>query len=96
MIHPDDLAHVRRLLEHGEWSVRVAAARTLARLGEKSDFARLCARLADASWWVRHRAAQALCNLPGVARSELEALARSSTDRFAADALHQALAERPA
>jgi HEAT repeat protein len=96
VIHPDDLAHVRRLLEHGEWAVRVAAARALARLGEKSDFPRLAARLADASWWVRHRAAQALCNLPGVARSELEALARCNADKFAADALIQALAERPA
>ena len=96
LIHPQDLPHARRLLEHEDWPVRVAAVRALGRLGERSDFGRLAAHLADASWWVRHRAAQALCALPGVARNELEALSRALTDRFGADALRQALAEQAA
>ena len=96
VIHPDDLVHVRRLIEHDQWPVRVAAARALARLGERGDVARLVARLGDASWWVRHRAAQALCSLPGLARAELDAIVQASSDRFAADALRQALADRPA
>ena len=92
VIHPEDLAHARRLVEHDAWPVRVAAVRTLGRLGGRADFSRLATRLSDSSWWVRHRAAQALCALPGIARVELEALVPAIADRFAADALRQALA----
>jgi HEAT repeat protein len=62
----------------------------------REDLPRLAVLLADANWWVRHRAAQALCALPGVRREEIRALAASLADRFAADALNQALADLPA
>jgi len=91
--HPEDAAHARRLLGHPEWTVRVAAARALGRFGSAEDFEPLCAVLSDASWWVRYRAAQALCTLMQ-ADSALRALPARLTDRFAADILRQALAER--
>jgi HEAT repeat protein len=94
VIHPDDLHHARRLAQHEDWVVRVAAVRALGRIGERADFALLAASLGDASWWVRHRAAQALCHLPGVVPAELEALIAATADRFAGDALRQALAEQ--
>jgi HEAT repeat protein len=94
--HPVDVAHVRAHLEHPDWVVRVAAAHALRRLGEREDLPRLSRLLADGNWWVRHRAAQALCALPGVALEELRQLRGSLTDRYAADALAQALADRAA
>ena len=94
--HPEDVSHARRLLAHAEWPVRVAAAKALGRFGGREDFERLCVTLADRIWWVRYRAAQALCNLPQVDGAELVAVANRIADRFAADILRQALAERSA
>ena len=94
--HPQDIEHARRLLRHVHWPVRAAAAKALGRLGTEEDFARLRDALGDASWWVRYRAAQALCKLPRVPATELQDLARTLTDRFAADMLRQALAEQGA
>lgn len=92
--HPDDVAHARRLFDHSQWFVRVAAARALGRLGTADDAARLTASLEDRSWWVRYRAAQALCGLPTMDQAALEALGARLTDSFARDMLRQALAER--
>ena len=92
--HPQDVGHARRLLGHPEWFVRVAAARAIGRFGDQDDVARLAAALADPSWWVRYRAAQALCSLPGMGPAELGVLNLRLTDRFAADMLRQAIAER--
>jgi HEAT repeat protein len=94
--HPADAACARERLGHPNWIVRVAAAHALRRLGMREDLPRLAVLLADANWWVRHRAAQALCALPGVRREEIRALAASLADPFAADALNQALADLPA
>jgi hypothetical protein len=92
--HPDDVAHARRLLDHPEWFVRVAAARALGRLGTADDAPRLTASLADRSWWVRYRAAQALCGLATMDASALDSVAAGLTDPFARDMLRQARAER--
>jgi len=94
--HPDDVAHARRLLGHPHWPVRLAAAQALGRLGGAEDFEPLGRLLADASWWVRYRAAQALCSLPQVDLARLRRLHDELDDRFAADALRQALAEKAA
>jgi len=94
--HPEDIEHARRLVKHVHWPVRAAAAQALGRIGGPQDVARLRDALGDASWWVRYRAAQALCALPGVAATELHDLARTVSDRFAADMLKQALAEQVA
>ncbi len=89
-------APVRGLLAHGDWQVRVLAAKALGRIGDASDVDRLTALLADREWWVRYRAAQALVELPWLGRAELDALHASLTDRFAADILGQVLSERSA
>lgn len=91
--HPADAGLARQRLEHPEWIVRVAAARALNRLGSREDLPRLARLLSDGNWWVRRRAAQALCALPGVSPEELRALAASLADRFAGDALAHALAD---
>lgn len=90
---PGDIAHARRLLCHPEWFVRVAAARALGRIGDRHDVAGLTRALRDSSWWVRHRAAQALLQLPGMDAAQISEMAARQTDRYAADMLHQVLAE---
>ena len=84
---------VRGLLAHPDWQVRVLAAKALGRIGDSSDVGRLVALLADREWWVRYRAAQAIADLPWLARAELDALQAGLTDRFAADILAQVIAE---
>jgi hypothetical protein len=94
--HPQDAGYARALLEHAEWPVRLAAVRALGRIGGAEDVERLSAALGDRSWWVRYRAAQALCALPGLDMAWLRELSARLTDRYAADMLRQALAEREA
>jgi hypothetical protein len=89
-----DITYARRLLAHPEWFVRVAAARALGRMGSEDDVPGLTTALRDSSWWVRHRAAQALSQLPDMDPARLADLAARQTDRYAADMLHQILAER--
>ena len=91
---PGDIAYARRLLCHPEWFVRVAAARALGRMGSEDDVPGLTTALRDSSWWVRHRAAQALSQLPEMDTAKLADMAARQTDRYAADMLHQILAER--
>lgn len=88
-----DRPWVRSATRHPAWRVRMAAARALGRIGAMSDLALLLVLLADRSWWVRYRAAQAIVRLPGLARYEVEALRLRASDPFAADILAQALAE---
>lgn len=94
--HPLDAPHARRLVRHEAAPVRVAAARALSRFGGEEDFELLCKALTDPDWWVRYRAAQALCGLPRMDATRLRALADTLADRFGADMLRQALAEREA
>lgn len=94
--HPLDAPHARRLIQHEAASVRVAATRALSRFGGEEDFELLCAALGDRDWWVRYRAAQALCGLPHMDGARLRSLAATLADRFAGDMLRQALAEREA
>ena len=92
--HPDDVDLARAFALHPEWSVRVEAAGALGRLGEREDLHRLVKLLGDSNWWVRYRAAQAIVGLPWAESHKIEHLQRSLPDRFAADALRQAIAER--
>jgi HEAT repeat protein len=89
----DDLETVREYLDHPSWQVRVQAVNVIGRFGSASDYRRLASLLADPEWWVRYRAAQALCALPGTATSTLEQLSVTHTDPFARDMLVQVLAE---
>jgi HEAT repeat protein len=89
-----DLPWVRGAAKHGEWRVRMAAAKALARVGSRSELAVLLELLRDPVWWVRYHAAQALTSLHGLDPGELEMLREGTRDAFASDMLAQALAER--
>jgi HEAT repeat protein len=87
---------VRRFLDHSRWEVRVQAINALARLGTAEDEPRLIVMLSDSEWWVRYRAAQALCALPSANLERLEALGARHSDRFARDIMAHVLSERRA
>jgi HEAT repeat protein len=88
------LPRVRELGGHPDALVRSAAAVALGRIGGDADRAQIVAMMADADWWVRYRAAQALLVLPGHSPERLDALRATLVDRFARDALDHVRAER--
>jgi hypothetical protein len=90
---PRDAPIVRRFLQHPAWQVRVRAAAALERVASTEDLPRLVAALADPEWWVRLRAARTLARLPFLNREQLARLRDSVSDRYARDALTQAIAE---
>lgn len=90
---PTLLPAIRALAVHDDWRVRVQSGRMLGRIGEAADLEILKRLLADAQWWVRYRAAQALVNSPYFTSQERDALPGDASDRFAADMLRQVIAE---
>lgn len=90
---PRDAALVRQFVQHPAWQVRVRAVTALERVASAADLPRLVMALADPEWWVRLRAAGALARLPFLDDEHLARLCDSVSDRFARDALAQAIAE---
>lgn len=89
-----DLPWALGAAKHGEWKVRMAAARALGRIGARGEFNALLDLLRDPVWWVRYHAAQALTGLRGLEPYELDTAHEDLRDAYAADMLAQALAER--
>jgi HEAT repeat protein len=94
MADPRDTPTVRALLSHADPRVRLAAVQGLARLASPEDLPRFTHALSDHAWAVRQAAADALAALPFVDRAWLERLRASVSDRYAAEALGRAIAER--
>jgi HEAT repeat protein len=92
----DHLDTVRDYLRHPAWQVRVQAVNVLGRLGASDDGKAILPLLSDSEWWVRYRAAQALCALPGIELSDLRHLSAQHEDAFARDMLVHVLAEAKA
>jgi HEAT repeat protein len=81
---------------HPAWQVRVAAAIALRRFAAPLDRKLLIDMLADPHWWVRRSAADTLLALPFVNVEDLQKIQRVLPDRYAAEMLQQAIAERAA
>jgi HEAT repeat protein len=81
--------------KHGEWRVRMAAARALGRIGAAAEIPAIVELLRDPVWWVRYHAAQAVTGLKGMTPEELRTVRDNERDHFAADMLAHALAEMP-
>ncbi|MCG2583961.1 HEAT repeat domain-containing protein [Massilia sp. TS11] len=90
---PPLLPRIRALARHPDWHVRVQAAKALGQVGQEADLNLLLTLLMDSQWWVRYRAAQALCRLPFLDPQRLRALAAGSGDRYASDMIEHVLAE---
>lgn len=84
---------VRCYLGHGDWRVRVEAARFLSRFGDAGDIPALQSLLQDAQWWVRYQAAQSLAAMPFFGPAQLRLLRAQSQDAQVAEMLDQVLAE---
>lgn len=82
------------MLSHGDWRVRMNAAKAFGRVGRHEDVPALTCLLSDREWWVRYRSAQVLAGLPFLRRDELQNIASSVKDPYASDMLRQVLAER--
>ena len=91
---PTELPAIRRCCAHPRWHIRMLAAKALGRLGEAQDESLLVDMLRDREWWVRYRSAQALVALPWMRREQAEAIRDAQADRYARDAMDQAIAER--
>ena len=89
-----DVPWLRNAAAHDDWRVRMAAARTLARVGRHRELQTLMTLLRDPVWWVRYHAAHAITRLDDVGPGELELLREGIRDAFAADMLGQAMASR--
>jgi len=92
----DDLDAIYPYLNHKRWEVRVRAVSALGRLGTARDGERLVTMLSDLEWWVRYRAAQALCNLLSSDLDHVRRLKTRHRDPFARDILTHVLAEQGA
>ena len=82
--------------QHPDWRVRVQLARALAHVGSAAQVPLLAGLAADAQWWVRYRAAQALLALPGLTRAQVHAAVAATGDRYAQSMLQAVLAEQGA
>jgi HEAT repeat protein len=95
-VDAEDLGAVRPFLYHARWEVRVRAVDVVGRLGTAKDAPRLIAMLSDPEWWVRYRAAQALCSLLSGDLDRVKRLRVTHGDPFARDMLTHVLAEQSA
>lgn len=90
---PDLLPLARQLTGHEQWQVRLNAIAFLGRVGSRGDSKYLIRALQDREWWVRYRAAQALCHLPWIDLEKLRLIQRKRKDRFARDILEHVISE---
>ena len=80
--------------QHPDWRVRAQLARALAHVGSAAQLPLLARLAADAQWWVRYRATQALLALPGLSREQIHAAVAATGDRYAQSMLQAVLAEQ--
>lgn len=90
---PEHLPTVRPLTRHELWYVRLNAIEFLGRAGSRKDMKYLIRALQDSEWWVRYRAAQALCRLPWIDTEKLRQIQSRREDPFAIDILEQVISE---
>lgn len=81
-------AHAR----HPDWRVRAQVANALGFIGSARDMPLLASLTADAQWWVRHRAAQALLRIPRQGVQEVLGLVAGTQDRYAIEMVQAEIA----
>lgn len=77
-------------LEHPNLYVRIQAAKAMGRVGTRDDIIRLEPLLSDNDWWLRYRAARAICKLSGNDWNFLQQLINRQKDQFARDIVKHA------
>ena len=94
--HGEHLELVRSFAHHNNWVIRLQAVMALGKLGTADDVPLLVDMLSDHEWWIRHRAAQSLATLPFIDHTFLEDTIAQLTDKYAIEALQQAVVEKMA
>lgn len=94
MWNPVFAPSLRAFAEHDNWVVRKQAARLIGRLGSTDYIPSLKKLICDSSWWVRYRAAESLCTLPGMSKEQLMMLLDEVNDRYGKDILAQVMVEK--
>lgn len=79
-------------LKDDAWQVRAQAAWALGRCGAPIAIYSLTTKMTDSSWWVRRHSAYALAQLGDEGRQALLQVAEHSSDPYARDMAHEALA----
>lgn len=77
IFHPSELELVRGRFHDPHWSVQAQIATVLGRIGMPQDTHYLLSLLDSEHWWVRHRASQALNQLPFINQSNSNASDRN-------------------
>lgn len=90
----ENIALARSCAGHSNWVVRLQAVHVLSKIGTRDDIPLLLKMLTDKEWWVRHRSARALLGLSFLSLPEIEEITAAQTDKYALDALNQALVEK--
>ena len=80
-------------LKHPSVYIRIQAIKAIGRLGKESDIELLVPLLSESDWWLRYRAARAICKLYQLDSESIENLRNSLADKFARDILNHAYEE---
>lgn len=80
-------------LDYPDLYVRIQTAKAIGRLGTADDIQFLKPLLSDGEWWLRYRAARAICKLCELDWETLEELRASLSDKFARDIIMHAYEE---
>jgi len=74
--------------------LRIQAVKSLGRVGTETDISHIEPHLSDSEWWLRYRSAEAIISLCNDDFEYLESIISRQTDRYAADILVHARAEK--
>jgi len=80
-------------LRHENLYVRIQAAKAMGHVGIEADIEALKPLLSESEWWLRYRAARAICRLCDLQWEKLEAIRSKLSDKFARDILQHAYEE---
>lgn len=80
-------------LNYPDLYVRIQTAKAIGRVGTDADIEHLKPLLSEKDWWLRYRAARAICKLCALDWESLENLRNSLSDKFARDIIKHAYQE---
>lgn len=81
-------------LTHENRFLRIQAVKSLGHIGTEADIRRIEPHLRDSDWWLRYRSAEAIISLCDDDSECLENVINRQTDKYAADILRHAHAEK--
>lgn len=90
---PDLHKSILPYLEYPDMFVRIQTAKSIGRLGTEEDIPFLLPLLSEDEWWLRYRAARAICKICKLDWETLDKIRTGLTDQFARDIIKHAYEE---